>query len=128
MKHIHTLIEDPLQLRKQILESALDSTEALKCSDAVKGFERDMIVFRRELRMMMKHLRGSVIKLEQVLPPLPKEFYEKDLSPLLFKKEDDERASPRVHPEFFISQREQLERDLDEIRSKVRSLRSGTRL
>ena len=122
MQHIHTLIEDPMQLRKQILESALDSTEALKCTDSLKGLDNDMIIFRKQLKMMVKTLKMSIAKFQQSLPDLPPEFKE-------IKRPEQNQVAAQLperqviaRPELFISEREKFEQDLETIRDKIKAL------
>ena len=121
MKHVHTMIEDPLQLRKEILESALDSTEALKSMDSLKGMDTDMAVFRKQLKAMIKTLRISATRFRQSLPELPTEFRE-------LKRLDQETLRPqqalpaREQPELFVSNRGKFEQDLESIREKIKAL------
>ena len=122
MQHIHTLIEDPMQLRKQILESALDSTEALKCTDSLKGLDNDMIIFRKQLKMMVKTLKMSIAKFQQSLPDLPPEFKE-------IKRPEQNQVAAQLpertmitRPELFIPEREKFEQDLETIRDKIKAL------
>ncbi len=122
MQHIHTLIEDPMQLRKQILESALDSTEALKCTDSLKGLDNDMIIFRKQLKVMVKTLKMSIAKFQQSLPDLPPEFKE-------IKRPEQNQTVAQLpertmiaRPELFISERDRFEQDLETIRDKIKAL------
>ncbi len=119
MRHIHTLIEDPLQLRKKILESALHSTEALKNVDSILQVDGDMRVFRKELKMMVKTLRNSVNKLQLSLPGLPSEFTAPQLA---VNKNDAQEQPPADQIVMALPDRNQIEADLEDIRKKIRML------
>lgn len=122
MKHMHTVIEDPLQLRKEILESALESTKALQSTEALKSMGSDMAMFRKELKMMVKTLKSSANALHQVLPALPPEFHEKrgeELKRGLERPVPSEQGSEQ--PSLSLA-RSTWERDLEEIRQKIKTL------
>lgn len=132
MKHIHTLIQDPLQLRKHLLESALDSTQAMKSVETVKSMESDSTIFRKELRLMMKTLKSSVQKLQTSLPPLPAEFTaslrevepeRKEISTL------KERLSVRERqPMTTLFAREHAREELDDIKERISSLKKQRKI
>lgn len=116
---MHTVIEDSLQLRKQLLESALDSTEALKNAETLKVMEGDMIIFRKQLKTMIKTLKLSVTKVQQCLPEIPPEFkqqkpVQQDVAP---KQETFVQQS-----DLFTSQRDRFDQDLETIREKIKGL------
>jgi len=119
MRHMHTVIEDPLQLRKQILESALCSTEAAKSMETLRTISEDMIVFRKQLKAMVKTLKMSMSKVQQSLPELPQEFREQSKP-----AEQPEHEEPAVVKEqsLFLSGREQFQDDLEGLRERIRSL------
>ena len=118
MKHMHTVIEDSLQLRKQLLESALDSTEALKNAETLKSMEGDMIIFRKQLKAMVKTLRLSVTKVQQCLPEIPPEFKQQKAVQQTAVAEE-----PLVQQQdLFSSQRDHFDQDLESIREKIKAL------
>mgnify|MGYP001607475821 CR=1 FL=1 len=126
MKHIHTLIQDPLQLRKHILESALDSTQAMKSVETVKSMEQDSTVFRKELRLMMKTLKSSIQKLQTALPPLPAEFNTPTRESEPERKEIStikERLPVREKQTMTLFAREHVREDLDDIKERISSLK-----
>jgi|GEM_PF-4679773 hypothetical protein len=123
MKNIHTLIQDPLQLRKHLLESALDSTQAMKSVETVKSMETDSLVFRKELRLMMKTLKNSVQKLQTALPPLPSEFNTPSREPESEKKTLMAKERIPVSEKVTLFAKEHVREDLDDIKQRISTLR-----
>ncbi len=119
LKHMHTVIEDPLQLRKQLLESALCSAEALKNVEMMKTMSDDMIVFRKQLKMMAKTLRASVGKFQQCLPDLPPEFKEqqREEQPVV-----EGREPVQERPMLLLDDQDTFKKDLESLRDRIRSL------
>ena len=74
MDYIHTRIDNPLELRKKILESAIDSTEVMRSAENILRFDEDSRMFRKELKEFMLKLTKETDTLLRVLPPVPKEF------------------------------------------------------
>ena len=65
MEHIHTRIDNPLELRKDILEAAIEATEMIRANDRILELDKDRQIFKKEIAGMMTDLRASVTKLEK---------------------------------------------------------------
>ena len=122
MRHIHTKLPDPLQLRKDILESALESGKAVQSAQALKAIDLDMVTFRKELKTMMKVLKSAASKLNQSLPPLPPEF--KEEKPVTVKTASLPGPVPPIRrmPATYAPERNTFKDDLEEIRQKIKAL------
>ena len=108
MKRIHTLIHQPLELRKQVLEAALDAAEVMKSIDSVQQFDNDGTDLRKQLKTMAQNLQVSFKKLQQELPEVPSEFVKnRDVQPTTTS------ASPY---------QQKLYQDIEEIRKKLKQL------
>lgn len=118
---MHTVIEDPLQLRKQLLESALCSAEALKNVEMMRTMSDDMIIFRKQLKLMAKTLRASVGKFQQCLPDLPPEFKEQQ-SEEQPRVEHSEPAPVHEKPTLLLGDQDTFKKDLESLRDRIRSL------
>ena len=74
MENIHTQIDNPLLLRKQMLEAALVATETLRLRDNMKGFGEEKKIFRTQLKEMLKDMRKEMGAFTKIIPRLPEEF------------------------------------------------------
>ncbi len=124
MDYIHTRIDHPLDLRKKVLESAIDVTDIMKYLDEMGRISEDSGIFRKELKGFMLKLTAETNTLLKVLPPLPQEFVQKDVEKEIQKPKILERAAadkPRYSE--YMGERDRLERELENIRRRMSSIR-----
>ncbi|MEK6812551.1 MAG: hypothetical protein AABX86_00345 [Nanoarchaeota archaeon] len=74
MKHIHTMIERPIEIRKAILEAAVKSTEILRQEEVLKDMRDHKEELKREIGLSLARLKRSVLGIKKALPPLPKDL------------------------------------------------------
>ncbi len=110
MDHIHTRIDRPLELRKNILESAIDASDMLKNFDQLKQIVEDKDLFIGQIKQNLNDFTNEVSKLKDILPPIPEEFNEKA-----------KKAAPKKNGKYvaYMSEREKLENDLNDIRKRM---------
>lgn len=110
MEHIHTKIDSPLELRKQILESAIDADDMMKNCNSIKQMVDDKDLFFNQIKELLKNLRSEVERFHDSLPPLPQEFKEEP------KKKVEQKSNKYSS---YMNEREKLEKGLDDIRKRM---------
>lgn len=118
MEHIHTKVDDPLDLRKKILESAINATEALKADNDFIKFYNDGNLFMNQFRDSIKQVHNELDRLKDILPPLPDEFKRTE--------EKSKRSFESIQtPKRDIPQKRemtQFDQELRELRAKISKL------
>jgi len=120
MDHIHTRIDEPLDLRKKILESALYATEVLKSSNDFIKFNNDGNLSMNQLKDSLKQLHGELDRLQNILPPLPDEFRR-----IQSKQRRIENRPAPLRKEISANDRNNFDSELREIRAKMAKLMIG---
>src|SRR3989344_1065458 len=110
MKHVHTRIEDPLELRKDILEAALDATEAMKSVEIVAQLKDDTTIFTQQFKNMSRDLQKAFKDFEKSFPTIPQELHETQ------QQEQPKKQVVQPRPTS-------LDSDLNELREKIRQLK-----
>ena len=70
---VHARISDPLDLRKDILESAIVSTDALGYAERLNEFAREKKKLRTQMKNSLNDLKKRVKIFDKKLPKLPEE-------------------------------------------------------
>ncbi len=113
---IHTRIDNPLEIRRNILESALEVAETIKAFDRIKQIEDSELNIREQFLNNVKDFSNRVSELNKELPSLPAEF-RRDKKIKGVEKESEARVEIED-----ISPGENIERDIFEIRKKMQEL------
>ena len=112
MDDIHTRIDAPLEIRKSLLESAIDAGDMIKGFDKVRQIAGDKDNYTGQLRELIHQLVDTAQHLHDALPPLPNEFAAKQGE----KQQNKLRENAQDHEE---NEREKLEKELGDIRKRM---------
>ncbi len=114
MDHIHTRVDRPLELRKHLLESAIDASDMLKSCDRMKQLVSDKDLFTNQIKELLKQLAQEADRLHGALPPVPEDLFKNQ------KKQGVQSPSVKnVQRDAYLNEREKLERDLEEIKRRM---------
>jgi len=112
---LHIRIDEPVELRKGILESAIDVAESLKLYEGVKAIKRNKNLYKKALKTRVKELRTAVERLEKNLPKVSTD--EPKQKQAVGPKESEPTKRIRL-----VGPKSKLETDLEEIRAKLNKL------
>ena len=115
---VHTRIENGLELRKEILETALRTTELIQRFKDYKNYNSEKKKLITKFKKDVKELKEVVNNLE--LKDLPKEYESEMISP-----EIKEIIKPVEQIRREIQRpiiKSEIERELDTLRDKISSL------
>lgn len=115
---VHTKIENGLELRKEILETALRTTELIQRFKDYKNYNSEKKKLITKFKKDVKELKEVVNNLE--LKDLPKEYESEMISP-----EIKEIIKPVEQIRREIQRpiiKSEIERELDTLRDKISSL------
>lgn len=70
---IHTKIEQPISIRKDLLEGAIDSVEVLKTIENFRKIQHEKDIIRRKLKIVLDKLKVLDKRLLKNMPGLPRE-------------------------------------------------------
>lgn len=70
---IHARLDNPLELRRDILECAVISTDAVRCGENIRELEREKKKLNTQLKKNLNELKKMISNTEKDLPKLPKE-------------------------------------------------------
>lgn len=118
---VHIQIEDPLALRKQILNTAINTAEILKHNEAIKEIHHRKRQYQKRLKDVFSEIEELKNNLERDLPKI---------------REEKEQPPPEYKPQPVTAKREikakvkkqrtphkaPLDREIDNIRRKLESL------
>ena len=121
---IHTRIDKPLELRRDLLEAAIDSTEILKSYQKLKQLDEDRKGLKIEAKTLLKELSGTTLNFEKLLPGLPEDFLkvEEENSPIVLDISKDINFGREFKSKGMAPQN-RLDKEIEEIRRKIASLR-----
>lgn len=124
---IHTRIDKPLELRRDLLEAAIDSTEILKSYQKMKQFEEVRKGLRIEAKTLFKELGTATFSFEKMMPELPADFIEKNFDkeskPKVVELSDDLPLRRKEYVPEVLRTEDRLDNEINEIRKKIASLR-----
>ena len=113
---IHVKINEPTELRRNILEAAIESAESLKIYEKTKAIRRNKKTQEKELKAIMKELKLAIDLLDKNLPWAGTE--EIKPKPKILKPKKIEEPRQIIKPE----PKSRLEMDLEEIKRKLSRL------
>ncbi len=144
---VHARISDPLDLRRDILECAIFSTDALKFGEDLNALAKEKKKLRTQMKYKLDDLKKTIKSLEKKMPRLPdseklhahreemRELLKQDMQQDLggevksveqVKKEVEKLTNKEVRvlkkKATRFSERENLRKDLDQIRSRISRL------
>jgi chromosome segregation ATPase len=98
---VHARLNEPLELRKEILECAVVSTDAITYSENLKQLSRDKKKIKTQIKNGLSALKKMVKTLEKSLPSVPKEekvqARREDMR-ILMQEERSEEMGGKVKP------------------------------
>jgi gas vesicle protein len=77
MAEVHTQLEQPKELRKLVLDTALETAEAGKKLNALTTVQKQKTQLKTKIRTTLKELQKQLETFKKSIPPLPTEFIEK---------------------------------------------------
>lgn len=122
---IHVELEEPVELRKGILKTAIDITEVQKSQQDFKRITKEKEHYKKELRKVFNFLKSEIEKLEEILPkpkleePKPEKKEEEEKPKHIITKKDIEKAEKRILKEKKV---DKLSSDLEDLSRKLRNL------
>ena len=119
---VHTRIDQPITVRKDLLECAIDCAEILRSGENVKRIHAETEVIKKKLKVVMDKLRVLNYRFHKELPQLPKEKKveireEKEFAPIRIDPKPKKQPKPRS-----MSPEERANRELEALRHKIESL------
>ena len=125
-KLLHARIQNPLLIRKTLLESAIASAEILKSMKTLKQIKSQEIKGRVELKKLMDEVKSLRDKLEEhELPSLDKVKHEKVNKVVQKKKLIHEEARKRKKQEKILGKETKvspLDSEIETLRERIRNL------
>lgn len=118
---VHTRIDQPITMRRDLLECAIDCAEVLRSIENVKRIHNERELVKKKLKVVMDKLRIVNSRFSKELPALPREKKEAvDVEEP--KPKVQEVKAPRPKVPRGLSEEEKINRDLDSIRKKIEAL------
>ena len=119
---VHTRIDQPITIRKDLLECAIDCAEILRSGENVKRIHSEREIVKKKLNVVIDKIRVLNSRFHKELPQLPKEKK-------VEVKEEMEYAPVRPEPKLkrqskprSMSPEERANRELEALRHKIESL------
>ena len=145
----HAKIDEPLELRKEIMECAVISTDAINSEDNLKELNKQKKKLKTQLKNNLADLKKSIKQFEKLLPAIPQEEKmraKREELRILMQNEMAEEMGGQIKPVNQIkreldkikgrdpkilkkkaanlSEREDLRRNLDDIRGRLSKLKN----
>lgn len=118
---VHTRIDQPITIRKDLLECAIDCAEILRSIENVKKIHNERELEKKKLKVVMDKLRVLNSRFHKDLPQLPREKPVKEevieLEPIRHEPKPKRQPKPRS-----MSPEERANRELEALRHKIESL------
>ncbi len=146
---VHAKIDEPLELRKEIMECAVISTDAINSEDNLKELNKQKKKLKTQLKNNLADLKKSIKQFEKLLPVIPQEEKmraKREELRILMQNEMAEEMGGQIKPVNQIkreldkikgrdpkilkkkaanlSEREDLRRNLDDIRGRLSKLKN----
>lgn len=122
LDHVHTKLDEPLNFRKEVLNTALSTAEVLKSLECLDKIEEEKISVRERLQKSLKELGSGIDKFKKSIPPLPREFIKKQETVRKRSLQIKGSAKKPFVSEMSEEEKTQAERDIDEIRKRLAKL------
>lgn len=120
----YTQIQEPLNVRRSVLEAALYSAEILKSYENLKKIHAEKDAYKRKLKTIINNIKILNNRITEELPELPQEE-----KPTPFKKPAPIKP-PKIEIKIPIKKKEiqpavksQLDLELADIKSKLEELK-----
>lgn len=116
---MHVGLEEPAQMRKEILSIAVDSIQALKDFESHKKVNSEKGIYRKHFIRIVEDLSKSIHELKEMLPavhiapPMAEDVKEAEVKLIIIKKPVIKK--PKTHIE-------ELENDINALREKIARL------
>ena len=110
MDYIHTRVDRPIEIRRDILEAAVDISEILKSYDKIKSLNESKRIFVAQLQAAFKGVAKELGLFVKGLPGLPQEF--------LGGKADWTKMSS------VDGKKKKLESEIEEIRTRLDKIKT----
>ena len=119
-------IEEPAKHRKEILNIAIHTIQALKGFELLKGINKEKAVYKRHLTQVIKDLDKSIQEFKAMLPavhvPHPKEEKKEAVVTEPEKKVEVEVVKKPVIKRKPKTELDKLEDDIASLRDKIANL------
>ena len=129
---IHIRLDQPKVIRRELLESALNSSEFLQVMQRIQTFEQERLQLKDEFRRAMTDLTTATNQFLKSIPPLPMEFIQKQQQ--MLQRQMMQQPLKVLTPRQELASRFQqqqtaapafknpLEEEIDELRRKIQNL------
>jgi len=125
---MHVQVEGPIDLRKQVLNTAINSAEILNHYEVLREIKHRKKQYQQKLREVLKELNELKAKLDSDLPEV-KDFdhkktkYIAPMTPLPKpKKEEKQKLEKKAVKKQRSPHKNPLEREIESMRRKLESL------
>ena len=118
---VHTRIDQPITIRKDLLECAIDCAEILRSVENVKRIHNERELEKKKLKVVMEKLRVLNSRFNKDLPQLPKEKAPKQEVVELEPERPEPKPKKQPKPKA-VSMEDKINKELEAIRSKIESL------
>lgn len=120
---LHVQIDNPTDVRRNILESAINSAEILKNYEKYREIRHRKKQYMERFAKISKEIKEEINKLEDNLPEIKEEVKKPEI-PRVTEQKPVVKVKKVVHKEPIIKQqpKSKLEQDIDEIRKKLARL------
>ena len=122
---IHTKIEQPISIRKDLLESAIDGVEILKTIENVKRIHHEKVIVQKKLKTVMDKIKVLDTRLFKCLPKVKRERKPKvtiEEAPVRKVRKAAKRTKKVAAPKRVVPRESKISKELDALRSKIEGL------
>ena len=118
---IHTRIDQPITVRKDLLECAIDCAEVLRSVENVKKIHSEKELVKKKLGVVMDKIRALDSRLRKDLPVLPREKKTTVSVEEPVVKVTAVKAAPKPRVKH-TSEEDRTNKELETLRKKIESL------
>ncbi|HLC54962.1 MAG TPA: hypothetical protein VJJ75_00350 [Candidatus Nanoarchaeia archaeon] len=122
MKHIHTMIERPVEIRRALLEAAIKSTEILRQEDTLKDLRDQKEELKKQISVSLARLKRTAIGIRKSLPPLPKDLDSPHPVRPVEAKEIPGKQRDDSSDKLPVTSRQKLDAELSALRDRIQKL------
>lgn len=117
---LHTQLNEPVRLRKLILESAIDATKLQQYLKSFKKIRKQKIEQQRMFKTKIKEIKELFHKIElESIPDLPQKFTKPKKQ---IKTKGKKITKKQIQKEKIPIAQDKLEKDLSDINKKLKDL------
>lgn len=118
MKNVHTMIERPTEIRRALLEAAIDATEILKFYENLSDIKDKKEEIKKTIKLNLVRLNRMSNGLKKSVPALPKDLDEqKPVKPIEIPRKTEEKSK------VPMTSKQKIENELRDLRSRIKSLK-----